>query len=62
MREATFTVSPHMSKMNFFLPITPATTGPVPMPMRSSMFSPLRCRYSCTRSSISSAMLATASA
>jgi hypothetical protein len=48
--------------MNFFLPITPATTGPVPMPMRRWTLSPVRSRYSATCFCISSAIIATASA
>jgi len=39
--------------MNFFLPMTPATTGPVPMPMRQLDVLAAPLAYARTRSSIS---------
>jgi hypothetical protein len=48
--------------MNFLRPITPATSGPLATPMRTSTFSPLRRRYSSSDDCMSSAIFATASA
>jgi hypothetical protein len=46
--------------MNFFLPTTPATTGPVPMPMRTSRCDSFTVKSLRRMSRIASAMSAMA--